>query len=75
MVPGFHVEVASLVAEHRLSVQGLQQLHLAGLVVARRLSCLAARGIFLNKESNLFPPCWPANFQPLNHQGSPWWRT
>ena len=51
VVHGFPV-VASLTAEHSLS--GMQAL----VVVAHRLSCLVARGIFLDQWSNLCPLHW-----------------
>ena len=41
------------------------------VVVAHRLSCSAAGGIFLDQGSN---PCllhWQVDSQPLDHQGSP----
>ena len=56
--------MASLVAEHgpwsaRVSV-----------VVAHRLSCPTAHGIFLDQGPNLCPLYWQADSQPLDHQSS-----
>ena len=72
--------VASLVAERRLWVHRLQQLRLRScapglwstdlVVVAHRLSCLKAAGIFPDQGPN---PCllhWQADSLPLSHQGS-----
>ena len=65
---GLLTEVASLVAEHRLLVRGLQYLWHMGsvvvahglsssgsVVVAHGLSCSVACGIFLDQGSNLCP--------------------
>ena len=41
------------------------------VVVAHRLSCSTACGIFPDQGSNPCPLHWPANYQPLRHQGSP----
>ena len=41
------------------------------VVVAHRLSCSAACGIFLDQGSNPCPLHWQADSQPLRHQGSP----
>ena len=52
-------------------------LHLMGcraagsVVVAHGPSCPAACGIFLDQELNPCPLHWQADFQPLDHQGSP----
>ena len=47
---GLLIVEASLLAEHRLSVGGLQQLQHTGLVVvAHRLSCPVTCGIFPDK--------------------------
>ena len=67
-----------------LQAHGLQQLWHAGsavvarglqstgsAVVAHRLHCSAARGIFPDQGSNLCPLHWQTDAQPLCHQGSP----
>ena len=41
------------------------------VVVAHRLSCSAACGIFPDQGSNPCPLHWQADSQPLHHQGSP----
>ena len=41
------------------------------IVVAHRLSCSAACGIFPDQGSNPCPLHWQADSQPLRHQGSP----
>ena len=64
-VLGRLVAVASLVAEHRL--KGVK----ASVVVAHRLSCSAACGIFPNQGSNPCPLHWQMDSLPLGHQGSP----
>ena len=43
----------------------------ASVVVARRPSCSAACGIFLDQGSNLCPLHWQADSLPLRHQGIP----
>ena len=83
-VHGLLIAVASLVAELRLQVRGLQQLWHAGsvvvarglqstgsVVVAHRLICSAACGIFPDQGSNPGPQHWQVDSQPLRHQGSP----
>ena len=48
---GLLLVVASLAAERRLKVLGVQYLqHTGSVVVAHRLSCSMARGIFLSQE-------------------------
>ena len=42
------------------------------VVVAHRPSCSAACGIFPDQGSNPCPLHWQADFQPLHHQGSPY---
>jgi len=68
---GLLIAVAPLV-EHRLLRAWPQWLrHVGSVVAARRLSCPAACGIFLDQELN---PCllsWQADSLPLDHQGSP----
>ena len=59
------IVVTSLVAEHGLL--GLW----AAVVVAHRLSCSAACGIFLDQRLNSCPLHWQADSLPLSHQGSP----
>ena len=54
VVHGRLIVVASLVAEHRLSVAQ------AAGVVARGLGCPAACGIFMDQRSNLCPLHWQA---------------
>ena len=74
VVRGLLIAVASLVAEHRLQVHGLQQLwHVGSVVVAGRLqsadsvvvahglSCSAACGIFPDQGSNPCPLHWQAD--------------
>ena len=69
------IAIASLVAEHRLQVRGLQQLwHTGSVVVARRLqsagsvvvahrlSCSMACGIFPDQGSNPCPPALAGGF-------------
>ena len=41
------------------------------VIVAHRLNCSAACGIFPNQGSNPCPLHWQADSQPLRHQGSP----
>ena len=41
------------------------------VVVAHRLSCSVACGIFPDQGSNRCPLHWQADSQPLHHQGSP----
>ena len=41
------------------------------VVVAHGPSCSAARGILPDQGSNLHPPHWQVDSQPLCHQGSP----
>ena len=55
---------ASLVAEHGCYSTGSR-------VVAPRLSCPAACGIFPDQGSNLHPLRWQAASSPLSHKGSP----
>ena len=43
----------------------------ASVVVALRLSCSMARGIFSDQGSNLCPLHWQIQSYPLYHQGSP----
>ena len=43
------------------------------VVVAHRLNCSAACGIFPDQGSNPCPLHWQADSQPLHHQGSPQW--
>ena len=43
----------------------------SSIVVAHRLSCSRACGIFLDQESNLCLMHWQADSLPLSHQGSP----
>ena len=61
-VHGLLIVVTSLAAE-----LGLQST--SSVVVAHRLSCSAARGIFLDQWSNFLH--WQADSSPLSHQGSP----
>ena len=78
------IAVASLVAEHRPWVSMLQQLQCVGSVavthrlersasvfVAHRISYSTACGVFLEQGSNSRPLHWQADFEPLDHQGSP----
>ena len=41
------------------------------VVVAYRLSCSIARGIFLDQTSSPCPQHWQVDSCPLHHQGSP----
>ena len=45
--------------------------HVASVVVAHRLSCSTAYGIFLNQGLKLCPLYWKADSDPLYYQGSP----
>ena len=45
--------------------------HAGSVIVAHRLSCSAAYGIFPDQGSNPCPLHWQADSQPLCHQGSP----
>ena len=62
---------ASVVAAHGLSIvtHGLQST--GSVVVAHKLSCSTACGIFLDQGSNSCPLHWQVDSQPLRHQGSP----
>ena len=42
------------------------------LIVAHRLSCCMACGIFPDQGSNPRPLPWQVNSYPLHHQGSPY---
>ena len=64
-VRGLLIAVASLVAEHGLSARRLL------VVVAHRLGCSGACGIFPDQGSNPCPLHQQADSQPLRHQGSP----
>ena len=56
-------------AEHGLQARGPQQLWHAGpAAVAHRLSCSVACGILPDQGSNLCPPRWQVDSQPLRHQ-------
>ena len=56
------IAVSSLVAEHRLSVTQVLVVMACGLiVVAHRLSCPVACGIFLDQGSDLCPLRWQAD--------------
>ena len=46
-------------------------LNTGSVVVAHRLSCSMASGIFPNEESNLGLLHWQVDSLPLSHQGSP----
>ena len=59
-VPGMQ---ASAVVAHGLQSAG-------SVVVAHRLSCSMACGIFPDQGSNPCPLYWQADSQPLHHQGS-----
>ena len=69
---GLFTVVASLVAERRFVLIVEHGLSSTGsVVVAHRLSCSKACGIFPDQGSN---PCllhWQADSIPLSHQGSP----
>ena len=63
--------VASL-AELRFQAHRLQQLlQMGSWVVAHRLGCTAACGIFPDQGSNLYPLPWQVGSYPLDHQESP----
>ena len=62
-MPGTLTAVASLVAHSSRC--------LGSVVMAHRLSCSEARGIFLDWGSNPCPLHWQVDSQPLDHQGSP----
>ena len=59
------LQVASLVAEPGLWVQGLT------VIVAQRLNSPAAGGILPDQGSNPCPLRWQADFHLLDYQGSP----
>ena len=61
---------ASLVAEHRLQTRTGSR-RAGSVIVAHRLSCSVACGIFPDQGSNPCPLHWQADSQPLRHQGSP----
>ena len=63
-VHGLLIAMASLVAERGLQSAG-------SVVVVHRLSCLTARGFFLDQELNLCPLRWEVDSSPLDHQRSP----
>ena len=44
---------------------------MGSIVVAHRLSCCVACGIFLDQGLNLCPLHWQADSYPLRHQGIP----
>ena len=75
-VHGLLIAMASLVAEHGLqgtqaSIVAAHGLQSAGsVVVVHRLSCLSARGFFLDQGLNLCPLCWEVDSSPLDHQRS-----
>ena len=47
--------------------------HVGSVVLEHRLSCPVACEIIRDQGSNLCPPHWHADYQPLDHQGSPLW--
>ena len=68
------IAVASLVAEHRLSLHELLQLWRTdsrAQVPQLQPPGLAARGILPDQESNLGPLNWQVDSDPAYHQGSP----
>ena len=70
VVRGHLIAVASLVVEHGLQACGLQQLrHEGSVVVAHRLSCSVACGIF--PDQGLIREDWQVDSYLLRHQGSP----
>ena len=62
---------ASVVAAHGLSSWGSQALEHRIVVVAHKLSCSPAYGIFPTQGSNPRLLHWQADSVPLCHQGSP----
>ena len=71
---GLLIVVASLVVEHGLSARGLSSCSsqsTGSVLVAHKLSCSAACGIFPDQGSNLCLLHWQADSLPLRHQGSP----
>ena len=62
---------ASVVEAHRLSYCGLQALELRLRRCCARCNCPAARGVFSDQGSNLFPLHWQTDSYPLHHQGNP----
>ena len=81
VVCGLLLAEASLAVEHGLQAHRLQQLQHTGSVlvacrllstdsvaVVHRLSCFAARGIFLDQGSNLCPLHWQADSFPLHYR-------
>ena len=57
------IEVASLIAEHRLESTG-------SVAAVHGVSCSMTRGIFLDQGWNPCPLHWQADSLPLDHQGS-----
>ena len=61
----------SMVSRPAGSVFVARGLQSAGSVVAHRLSCFMACGIFPDQGSNPCPLHWQADSYPLRHKGSP----
>ena len=64
MVPGLLPAAASLVVGH-----GRKDAQASGVMVLG-LSCPIACGIFPDRGLNSCAPCWQADSEPLDHQGS-----
>ena len=62
---------AGLSLSWRLLLRSTRSRHAGSVVVAHGPSCSAARGILPDQGSNPCPLHWPADSQPLRHQGSP----
>ena len=62
---------AGLSLSRPLLLQSTGSRRAGSVVVAHRLSCCVACGIFPDQGSNPCPLHWQADSQPLRHQGSP----
>ena len=62
---------AGLSLSRPLLLQSTGSRRAGSVVVAHRPTCSAACGIFPDQGSNPCPLHWPADSQPLCHQGSP----
>ena len=68
---GFSLQQLLLLQSMVSSAPRLQQLWLVGSIVARKLSCRAACGIFPDQGSNPRSQHWQTDSYPLCHQESP----
>ena len=65
------LQCAGLSLSRPLLLQSTGSRRAGSVVVAHRLSCSVACGIFPDQGSNPCPLHWQADSQPLRHQGSP----